>query len=86
MFASGPSTARITSATVISSAGAVEPVAAPGAALGPHQAGVLELEQDVLEELQRDLLRLGELLALDRLAVGGGGELERRPHGVVGLG
>ena len=30
---------------------------------------MLELEQDVLEELQRDALRLGEPLALDRLAV-----------------
>ena len=46
--------------------------------------GVLELEQDVLEELERDVLGLGELLALDR-AFAGGGQLGRRAHGVVGL-
>ena len=68
MFASGPSTARITSATVISLGSPGQPVAAAGAAAGPDQARVLELEQDVLEELQRDLLRLGQALALDRLA------------------
>ncbi len=47
-----------------------EPVAALVPRLARHQARVLELEQDVLEELQRDVLCLGELLALDRLAVG----------------
>ena len=61
-----------------------QPVAALGAAAGADDAGVLELEQDVLEELQRDVLRLGEPLALDR-ALAGGGQLGRRPHGVVGL-
>ena len=86
MFASGPSTARITSATVIPRRVRGEPVAAARAALGPDQAGVLQLEQDVLEELQRDPLRLGQLLALDRLAVGRGGELERGAHRVVGFG
>ena len=45
---------------------------------------VLELEQDVLEELQRDVLGLGEALALDGTLVGGG-KLGRRPHRVVGL-
>ena len=85
MFASGPSTARITSATVISLGGPREPVAAARAALGPDQAGVLELEQDVLQELQRDVLRFGQLLALDGLAVGRSGELERGAHRVVGL-
>ena len=63
-----------------------EPVAAPGPAPGAHQPRVLELEQDVLEELQRDLLGLGELLALDGLLVGGGGELQRGPDRVVGFG
>ena len=48
-----------------------EPVAAAGAAPRLDQARVLELEQDVLEELQRDALRLGQPLALDRLAVRG---------------
>jgi len=46
---------------------------------------VLELEQDVLEELQRDLLGLGEPLALDGLLVGRGGQLERGPYRIVGL-
>src|SRR6266487_2515080 len=37
-----------------------EPVAAAGAAAGADQAGVLELEQDVLEELEGDVLRVGD--------------------------
>ena len=61
-----------------------EPVAAAGAASRPHQPGVLQLEQDVLEELERDVLRLGELLALDGL-VARGGHLDRGAHGVVGF-
>ena len=62
-----------------------EPVASPGAAPGAHQARVLELEQDVLQELQRDVLGFGELLALDRLLVGRGRQLERGAHRVVGF-
>ena len=62
------------------------PPAAPRPALRLDQPDVLEVEQDVLEELQRDALRLGELGALDRLAVGGGGQLEGGAHGVVGFG
>ena len=85
-WAIGPSTARTRSAIVISSAGRGQPVAALGAAAGADEAGVLELEQDVLEELQRDVLRLGEPLALDGALLAGGGQLGRRPHGVVGLG
>src|SRR5215211_4317148 len=50
--------------------GPVEPVAALVAALGADQPRVLELQQDVLQELQRDSLALGELLALHRLALG----------------
>ena len=84
MLASGPSTARITSARVISSGRLGEPVAAAGAAAGADEAGVLELEQDVLEELERDVLGLGELLALDRL-VAGRGQLDGGAHGVVGF-
>ena len=64
-FASGPSTARITSASVISSAGARQPVAALHPALALHEPGVAQLEQDVLEELGRNRLRARELLALD---------------------
>ena len=63
-----------------------EPVATARPAPGPHQPRVLELEQDVLEELQRDLLRFGEPLALDGLLVGRGGQLQRGPNRVVGFG
>ena len=63
-----------------------EPVPAARAAPSLDQSGVLELEQDVLEELERDLLRLGESLTLDRLALGRSRELERRSHRVIGLG
>src|SRR5919204_1402010 len=66
--------------------GGPPPIAAAGAALRPHPAGVLELEQDVLEELQRDALRLRQLLALHRLLVRGCGELERGAHGIVRFG
>ena len=55
-LASGPSTARMTSASEISSAGCGEPVAAVGAALGAHEPGVAQVGEDVLEELVRDLL------------------------------
>ena len=85
MLASGPSTARITLGERDLLGRLGEPVAAAGAAPGPHQAGVLQLEQDVLEELERDVLRLGELLALDGL-VAGGGHLDRGAHGVIGFG
>ena len=43
-----------------------KPVSALGAALALYEAGVLEIQQDVLEELDRDLLRLRKALALDR--------------------
>jgi hypothetical protein len=45
---------------------------------------VAELEEDVLEEFQRDVLGLGDPLAL-RGPLAGGGQLERRPQGVVNL-
>jgi len=41
------------------------------------EAGVLEVEQDVLEELERDLLSLRQAVALDR-AFARGGELGTR--------
>jgi len=47
---------------------------------------VLEVEQDVLEELERDLLGRGEVVALDRPAAGCRGELGARADGVVDLG
>ena len=62
-----------------------QPVAALGAAAGADDAVVLELEQDVLEELQGDVLGLGEALALDRPLLAGGGQLGSGPHRVVGL-
>ena len=59
-----------------------QPVAAVHAALAAHQAGVLELAEDVLQELQRDVLGLRDRLALDR-PLAARGELDRRPHRVV---
>jgi hypothetical protein len=47
----------MTSATVISTAGRAERVAALAAALAAHEPGVAQLGQDVLQEAQRDLLR-----------------------------
>ena len=55
--ASGPSTARMMSATVTSSGRPVQPVAAVRAAHAADQAGALEVGEDVLQELRRDLLR-----------------------------
>ena len=45
-----------------------QPVAALRAAPAGDDPDVLELAEDVLEELERDLLRLGDRLALDRLS------------------
>ena len=85
-WAIGPSTARTISAIVTSSAGLGQPVAALGAAAGTDDAVVLQLEQDVLEELQGDVLGLGQALALDGRFLGlGGGKLGSGPHRVVGL-
>jgi hypothetical protein len=50
-----------------------------------HDAGAPQLEQDVLEELLGDALRLREPLGGDRRAVAGSGELDERAHGVVDL-
>ena len=83
-FAIGPSTPRITSATVISSGRPREPVAAVDAALAADEAGVPQVAEDVLEELERDLLRLCDALALDR-AVSRRCELDHRPQRVVHL-
>ena len=84
-WAIGPSTAR----TIVGDRHLVgrpgQPVAALGAAPGADDAVVLELEQDVLEELQGDVLGLGQALALDRALLAGGGQLGSGPHRVVGL-
>ena len=61
-----------------------QPVAALRPAARADDAVVLHLEQDVLEELQRDVLRLGQALALDGL-LAGRGKLGGGAHGVVGL-
>jgi hypothetical protein len=45
---------------------------------------VAQVGEDVLEELERDLLGLGDPVALDRARLGRG-QLDRRPDGVVGL-
>jgi hypothetical protein len=63
-----------------------QPVAALGASARLNQPGVLELEQDVLEELQRDVLGFREALALDGLPLGSRRHLECRAYGVVGFG
>ena len=47
--------------------------------------GVLELAEDVLDELQRQLLAAGDQLALDRPRALVGGQHEHRPHRVVGF-
>ncbi len=61
-----------------------EPVATLGAAAGADDSVVLQLEEDVLEELQRDVLRVGQSLALDGL-VAGRGKLGGGADGVVGF-
>src|SRR5207248_7349536 len=62
-----------------------QPVTPLGSALALHEPRVLEVEEDVLEELERDLLRLRDPVALDRTAVRGRGELRARPDRVVDL-
>ena len=64
-LASGPSTARITSPTVISSGGRPA-TAAVRAAPALDQAVVAQVAEDVLEEAHRDVLGGGDLVALHR--------------------
>jgi hypothetical protein len=47
---------------------------------------VLEVEQDRLEELRRDRLRFGDLIALAMATRTGCGKLCRGANGVIGLG
>jgi hypothetical protein len=61
-----------------------EPVAAARSAARAHEPRPLQLEQDVLQELQRDVLGLGQPLALDRV-LSGAGEPHRGPDRVVGF-
>ena len=74
----------MTSASLISSARPREPVAAVRPALALDEPAVAQLEQDVLEELERDVLRLGDPLALGR-PLARSRELERRAQRVVHL-
>ncbi len=41
-----------------------QPVAAFGSASGPDDAGVFQVEQDVLEKLKRNVLRIGKPFTL----------------------
>jgi hypothetical protein len=65
-----------------------EPVAARGAALGPNEARALEVVENVLHELFRDALGVGDLLSLERSCAfrGGLGQLGGGPERVVRLG
>ena len=82
---SGPSTARITSATVMRSAGRASAWPAVGPAVARDDPGAAQLEQDVLQELLRDALGLGQPLGRDRRAGARRRELDERAHRVVHL-
>ncbi len=84
--ASGPSTARMMSATVSSVARLGEAEPALGAAVAAHDPGVPELAEDVLQEVERDALRVRDPLGLDRLLVSGSRQLDGCAYGVVGFG
>jgi hypothetical protein len=60
-----------------------EPEAAVRPALAADQPGAAQLGQDGLDELARDILRAGELLAGD-VAAGRGGQFDRGAQRVVG--
>ena len=61
-----------------------QPIAAVGATLARDDLGASQLEQDVLEELERDVLGLRDALALRR-PLPRGGKLERSAQRVVDL-
>ncbi len=50
--------------------GSSEAVAAVGTALAGDEPGPAQVDEDVLQELERELLCVGERLALDRAAFG----------------
>ena len=66
--------------------GASQPEAALVAALAGDDAGPLQLEQDVEQELPGDVLGGRQRLRLHRPGVLERGELDDGPDGVVGLG
>ena len=88
--ASGPSTARMTSATRHSRGGPGEPVAAVGAALAADERRSAQLGQDALEEPDGDPLggrrRPRPSSAPVPVDAACGRQLDRGPHGVVDLG
>ena len=63
-----------------------EPEAALGAAVAAHDPSVPELAEDVLQEVERDALRVRDPLGLDRLLVGGSRQFDGGPYRVVGFG
>ena len=65
--------------------GAGQQVATLRPALAPHDPSPLELVQDVQQEFERDLLRVGDLLALDGAAPLGRGQLRRGSDRIVCL-
>ena len=88
---SAPPTARSTSPTRDLVGRAGQRVPALGAAMAVQQSGPAQVEQDALEEAERDVLRLGQARRLDQLAAAGavaatagGGDGEHRPERVVG--
>src|SRR5690606_11508106 len=63
-----------------------QPVAALRPPLAPHDPRLAEGGQDVLEEVDRDALGLGDAVALDRPLPRPGGEVHGGPHRIVDLG
>jgi hypothetical protein len=62
-----------------------EPVAAFSAALAAEQVRSFQVGQDPEEELERDVLCLGDGVGLDRFLGRLRGQLHHRPNGVVDL-
>jgi hypothetical protein len=54
--------------------------------MAAHDAGMAELAEDVLEEVERNPLRARDPLGLDGLFVRRGRQLDHGAHGVVGFG
>src|SRR5450631_4055101 len=54
-------------------------------ALRAHDAGPLQVLEDLLEEAWRDVLALGDVLDLSRTALVIEGDIEQRAHGIAAL-
>ena len=81
----GPSSARSTSPTEISSGARDELVAAARAALAGDEAGPPQVLEDLLEEARRDALTLGDVLDLRRRTIAVEGDVEQRAYPVAAL-